>query len=68
MLNTFSEPIYDYMTSWEKAELEQISQLFLNTDGFVNVIPMSPEFSVDFSVTQNGPESLSVPSGAAEHS
>lgn len=57
------------MTSWEKAELEQISQLFLNTVyGFVNVIPMSPELSAEFSVTQNGPESLSVPSGAAEHS
>lgn len=69
MLTIISEPIYDYMTPWEKTESEQISQLFLNTVyGFVSVIPMSPEFSAEFPITQNGSERLSGPSDAAEHS
>lgn len=57
------------MTPWEKTESEQISQLFLNTVyGFVSVIPMSPELSVEFPITQNGSKSLSGPSDAAAHS
>lgn len=60
-----------YMIIWhygKKTESEQISQLFLNPIyGFVSVIPMSPELSVEFLITQNGSKSLSRPSDAAEH-
>lgn len=52
-----------------KNRSEQTSQLFLNTAyGFVSVIPMSSELSVEFPITQNGSKSLSGPSDAAEHS
>lgn len=66
----FSEPLHDYMTLWgkKKTASEQISQLFLNpVYGFVSVIPMSPELSVEFPITQNRSKSLSRPSDAAEH-
>lgn len=57
------------MTSWEQTESEKVSQLFLNAVyGFVSVIPMSPELSMEFPITQNGSKTLSGPSDAAEHS
>lgn len=57
------------MTSWEQTESEKVSQLFLNAVyGFVSVIPMSPELSMEFPITQNGSITLSGPSDAAEHS
>lgn len=67
-----SYSVSPYMIIWhygkKKTASEQISQLFLNpVYGFVSVIPMSPELSVEFPITQNRSKSLSRPSDAAEH-
>lgn len=64
-----SRSVSPYMPIWhhgKKKDPEQISQLFLNTVcGFVSVIPMSPELSVEFPITLNGSKSLSGPSDTA---